>query len=433
MTAMLASTNPAGARLLLRRGDTFAVPQAYVLTKAGVNIVGAYGDATAGHGATDPRPRLTVPDLAEDQAFSPRDAGNDWRFMDLDFVGPGLTSNTGSVGPPVTSQTVNTLMLRLKLSGDWNVGVGWGYWTPTVSTTSHDLQFVVECEVTQTYNCGMYVGGVRLVVLGNTITDGRMTHLLRVWQAFKGVIAENVLLRPGGQRCAIKLHGIEPNYPNAVETRWVTMTGNVFEGSNTSQWTVSIGSQSDVAAEASPVSHLIIDRNKFAASPSTVLDIETEASHVVIRNNVLDDSRADYVTSFLIAQRNASVPTPSDYRVYNNTLFKSDAVSDASALVQTNSTALDLRVRNNLLVVPALTNWSVVQGTAGAGYAADHNLLTAATASTVFTAVAGGDFSLPPGSPAVDQGAALAEVRRDFLDQARPLGSGYDLGALESR
>ncbi|ACL66193.1 conserved hypothetical protein [Anaeromyxobacter dehalogenans 2CP-1] len=415
MSVALATSGP--VRVLFRRGDTFPVSAAYAITKPGPGIIGAYGSGN--------RPIFTVAELGDVNVFSPRGTGADWRIMDLDMRGPSLSTGTGPVGPDVSHQGVNLLVLRLRAS-NWYVGIGWGDWTP-IYATPHDGMFVVDSESPGNGGYGMYLGGRRIALLGNVVSDPVQTHVCRVWQAHKGVISNNALLRPGGQRHALKLHGPVVN-DGRPETRWVSISDNFFQASGTSQWTVSMGSPSSALSESSPVSHVVFERNRFGGSASLVADIESEASHVMVRNNVFDDTAASAV-SVLWAQRNTGVPAPDDVRIYNNTVYDGTAGS-GSGLLQTNSSVTNLRVRNNLYGAATLSSVSLIQGAGGAGWAADHNL---ATSSPGFANAAGGDFSLGSGSPAVDAGAALRDAGLDYQLSARPRGAGYDLGAYESR
>jgi parallel beta-helix repeat protein len=57
----------------------------------------------------------------------------------------------------------------------------------------------------------------------------------------------------------------------------------------------------------------------------------------------------------------------------------------------------------------------------------DHNL----TSDPLFVDPATNNFKLQAGSPAVDAGATLSEVQDDYVNVARPQGSGYDIGAYE--
>jgi parallel beta-helix repeat protein len=64
----------------------------------------------------------------------------------------------------------------------------------------------------------------------------------------------------------------------------------------------------------------------------------------------------------------------------------------------------------------------------GAGTARSHNMVAT---NPQFVDPGMADFRLQPGSPAIDAGAALAEVTTDINGTARPQGAGHDLGAYE--
>jgi len=53
------------------------------------------------------------------------------------------------------------------------------------------------------------------------------------------------------------------------------------------------------------------------------------------------------------------------------------------------------------------------------------------TTDPKFVNPAAGDFGLQAGSPAIDKGMTLAEVKTDFTGKARPEGAAYDIGAFE--
>ena len=415
MTALLGASG--NAQLLLRRGDTFSTSGQWSITKPGPGIIGAYG--------TGNRPIIncSFDNGNGSNIFQFSTPGNDWRVMDLEMHPTSTSSTSGPAGPPVDRQGVNMLLLRLK-AVDWNDGIGWGDWTP-IHTTPHDGMFVVESESTSpsgTYEG--YVGGRRIAIMGNYFHDTGVSHVLRVWQAHKGVISNNQLARPGGQRHALKLHGPELN-DGRPETRWVSISDNVFRASSTSQWTVSMGSQSDASSEADPVTHVIFERNRFTGSSSLVADIETEARNVIIRNNIFDDSLGNGTTAILYSRRNSLLPVPDDVRLFNNTVYTTNTNSNAFTI---GGEVTNCRVRNNLFAVPSVSS-SLIAGGGGAGWTADHNL---EVASPGFTNAGGGDFTLTTSSPASNTGTTLTEVRQDFVRAARPNGSAYDIGAFES-
>jgi O-glycosyl hydrolase len=433
----------ANRQLLLRRGDSFTLAGQWLLTATGPNMLGAYADGTPGHTAGSPRPILTTSwggDGTNQSVLALSNASRDWRAVDIDaradtngelasFMGPALSWPGG---------TQDFLLLRVKTSvyqGGviWDDGVG----------LARGL-FIVSNEIGGTTNCNAYVGGRQIAVLGCVATDNSATHNLRVWQAHKGVISNNLLARCGGRGHNLKLHGPAPTpaviYNGKPETRWVSITDNVFQGRNDATgdnpWNVAAGSQSAGSPdEASILRHIIWERNLFKTGigpPARAL-AETEASSTVIRNNVFDltwSNDAIAIHLYRYGGFGAVSYTPDDNRIYNNTVYKGSAGNgnDAiSTLLETDLSATNVRCRNNLYGATSLAATAMIDGTGGAGFAQDHNLLTDAPG---FVNAAGGDLTLTAGSPALGQGTPLGEVREDAARNARPATT-PDLGAYE--
>ncbi|MBL0275007.1 MAG: PKD domain-containing protein [Anaeromyxobacter sp.] len=395
-------------QILFRRGDTFQMTKITV-TAAGPGIIGAYGSGN--------RPVL-VSGATGDAALTLR--GADWRVMDLEITGSG-TGAWSAVGFDVSYQTVNPLLLRLS-APNWAVGLGWSDWTP-IYATPHDGATIMECEVAGSSTNGMYVGGRRLAVLGNNVHDMGDSHVLRVWQAHKGVIAHNRLWNPGPTRHAIKLHG-PPFNGVRPETRWVTISDNLIRGKT---WSVAIGPQDGGVDER--LSHVVFERNRFLGEASVQVDLEIWARQVMVRNNVFDGTGAsNYYTAVAVGQRGVELASR-DVRVINNTMVRNDSFSQFEGL-RVQPVAENVIFRNNLASAPLASSRLLVAGSGGAGFASDHNLLSSTPG---FTSAAGGDYSLVLGSPAVDAGLTVAEVRTDYSGFSRPLGAGPDLGAIESR
>ena len=414
-------------RILFRRGDTFSTNSHFDITDPGPGIIGAYGSGN--------RPIIdcSYEDGNGTNIFSPQGTGTDWRIMDLDLRGPSLTGTVGPVGPPVTSQGVDSLYLRLKVT-NWNVGIGWGDWT-NILTTPHDAIFVVESEAPNPYAQSYYLGGRRLVLLGNLGSDGATTHITRVWQACKAVISNNRFVNPGGTRLALKLHG--PSWQDyhaghAPETRWVSITDNIVSGN---AYVMSVEPQDDIDDER--ITHVVVERNRFTPRPGT--DVYhyflTSGRSIMVRNNVfVATSTGSYHYAIRVWHPGID-PHPRDIRIENNTMYRGDVGSEGYFVqVSQGSSITNLTVRNNLFSYPARSGSAglFVVDTNPTNWVADHNLYTNAAASTVFTNADGGDFSLPAGSPAVDAGTTLPEVAVDYAGAARPLGAAFDLGAFES-
>lgn len=401
-------------RLLLRRGDRFQTP-GVTLTTPGPGVIGAYG--------AGPRPVLEVSGRSGGVLIT----APDWRVMDLDIVGPGLAvDDAAAIGYSNVKQTVNALVLRVRSSG-FRVGFGNGDWKP-IYATPHDGNAWVDCEVATAQVNGVYVGGRRVAVLGCDVHDIVQSHVLRVWQAHRGVVSNNRLWNPGPTRHALKLHG--PSVGDGrPETHFVSISDNVLRGKT---WTAVIGSQDRDSPERP--AHVVFERNRFHAEASVQVDLLVhEAADVMVRNNVFDGRGAASGYSAISVTNLGGAPAPGDrVRVLHNTIARLERSREFVG-VHVGGGMTNVTVRNNLsapggAAEPAPNG--VDAAAAGAGLVADHNVSCAAGA---FVDAAAGNFALAPGSPGVDAAARLPDVREDFARTARPLGAAPDLGAFESR
>lgn len=389
-------------RILFRRGDTFHVSSVQIVAE-GPGIIGAYGSGK--------RPVLAS-DITKSAVFTIR--GSDWRIMDIEL--PGAGAGSSAIQYDASRSNVNTLLLRVS-APRWRVGLGWA----AGLATPHDGSTMMECEVEAAEVNGVYVGGRRLAILGNHIHDIATSHVLRVWQAHKGVISNNRLWNPGPTRHALKLHG--PSHTKGwPETRWVTITDNLIRGK---AWSVAIGPQDGGQDER--LSHIVFERNRTWGEASVAVDLEIWARHVMVRNNVFDGTGSGKSYRPVAVWQRGIEPAPEDVRVLNNTMVRLDDAKSFQCL-KVEPAARGVTLRNNLASAPRAATRGLVSGTAGPGFAEDHNLVAAPSA---FADAASGDFRLRPGSPAVDAGIALGEVRADFLGAARPAGASHDLGAYE--
>ncbi len=396
--------------VLFRRGDTFAMGgNSKSIGVAGPGIIGAYG--------TGNRPVLTSTITGQDS--SPITvAASDWRIMDLTIAGTGSNKAWG-IQISTTTHTDNVLLLRLQTPG-WNVGVAWSAYGPVLSNP-HDGATVMACEVPSPGLNGMFLGGRRIALLGNDIHEVGSSHVLRMWMGHKAVVSNNRLWNPGPTRHALKLHGpgvgdVQP------ETRYVTISDNLIRGKT---WSVAISPQNAQSDER--VSHVVFERNRFWGEASVQLDMEISARHVMVRNNLFDGTGSASGYTAVSATQRGIEPAPLDVRVYNNTMVRLDPASSFTGLSVTPASQR-IAYRNNLLSAPLASTKALVGGTGGAGFLNDHNLLIPAPG---FTSADTGDYSLQTGSPAVDAGVMLWEVRSDFLGRPRPSGAACDVGAFE--
>lgn len=378
-------------RLLLRRGDRFT-SSGQVLSVAGPGIIGAYG--------TGVRPVVNF------DAGGITIRGQDWRVMDVDFYCSSATDTSpSSIGYDVEVQTRNALVLRSR-STNGRVGMGNGI-ASKIYANPHDGNGWVECEVATPYVNGMYIGGRRLAVMGCDIHDAVTSHLLRVWEAHKGVISNNRLWNPGPTRHALKL--CSPGYTKGQpETRWVSVTDNVTRGKT---WSWTLGPQDSGADER--VSHVVAERNRFFGESSIQIDIRVSSRYTLIRNNLFDGTGSASYRSIYVGPRGIE-PVPDHVRILNNTMARTDGQELTG--VEMDSASTNVTVRNNLASAGSATT-TMISGSGGSGWVADHNL---ATATPGFRSPSTGDFGLASTSIAIGGGLLTGEVREDFARAPRP-------------
>ena len=406
----------ANRAILFRRGDTFTTGPLTVAA-AGPGIIGAYGSGN--------RPIFvsTANNTSQDGQNALNLHGADWRVMDLEIQG--------------------TAWCALQISGNLNLYIrclvnSRGIFSGAGSGGESGIAFV-ENEIATTSTYGTYTPGRQMAMMGNNVHDIRTSHAMRVPVMNKGVISNNRLWNPGKTRQALKLHS-DPS-GGGWDTRYVVISDNLFRSD---LWTVAIGAQ-DAGADERP-HHVVLERNRFYTASGATASLLIHSSDVLARNNILDATGAgDGYTGIWVVHMGSVVPVESNIRILNNTIHRGDRGSDFAGVAcsswPTNSTLAgptNVTVRNNLVSGPLVTGYKVAVDTntiqagqpPGAGFVNDHNLFTTAPG---FTNPSAGDFSLQAGSPAVDAGATLVDVPTDYLGTRRPLGSGFDLGAFESR
>lgn len=326
-----------GRRILFRRGGSWTARNLDWPGNAGPVTIGAFGPASGvdAMGIAANAPKITV----ESGVFLNLDRKQNWRLMDLRFVDPSLRN--GCVSGALEMQ--NLLFLRLRIEG-FSTGLGWSHWN-TSRLMAIDRMAVVSCDVSGSKDNVAYVGSERLALLGNRLRDARESHVLRVWQAFMGVISDNEVsgssLGNAEGRHALKLHG--PGFSTfqsvneygtpapdggllARRTEYVVISGNVFGSSG--PWPVTIGPQD--ALTDSLLSNIVFERNRIASEfgsqgPRKVdIALCVWACDIVIRNNVMDGSGSGSDYTGILVDRRGSEPAPRGVEIYNNTIFRAD-------------------------------------------------------------------------------------------------------------
>lgn len=432
----------ANQRVLLRRGDLWQTSEAITISTTGPFTLGAFGDCASPdeRGICSNAPSIQAIGAVEESIFRLHRV-SDTRIMDLRLEAP--YEYHGALGGVTDISTV--LALRLQVEG-FGTPLGNSHW----ETDGHDQYMYVECDAGYSEGNIIYIGSERLALLGNRFRNPSESHVVRVWQAHKGVISHNDISGSSQDtdagRHAIKLHGpsedviSDPSEAGlARRTQYVVVSNNLFGGSG--PWPVAIGPQDGSQDER--LRDLVVEQNRFypgygdpsCCSSEVQVSLTIWARYVTVRNNLFSgEGSSQYFTAISIGQRGGE-PHPLGNRVFNNTIFKSDPVVgeyNSAAGLSIDDTAVSTTVINNLFYFA--DGFSVVDMIEGGGaeLVEVSNLMTDDPGlvdpdNTDFLAK---DFSLLDSSIAVDSGTPTA-VFVDFAGTLRPEGAGYDVGAFE--
>jgi hypothetical protein len=430
----------AGRRILFHRGSAWSTGGLTFPNSAGPVTLGAYGSGVSADklGIYSNAPRITVTsgtfcDLSDKQ---------DWRIMDLQLV--DATRSYGSFGGASNMQRI--LFLRVRVDG-FSVGIGWSHYNSGTPPRTIDQMVVAECEMANGNLHSLYVGGERLALLGNIAKDARTSHVIRVWQAFMGVIQHNEIsgssLDTADGRHALKLHGpggneygtpADGNTRLANETAFSIISDNVFGGSG--PWPVAIGPQDGGANEA--LWDIIFERNRIAtaygsqSSTPVQVALHVWGRYITVRNNIFDgtNSSNDY-TAMIIARRGVE-PPPVGVEIYNNTIYRQDNTvgNERIGIIVSNASSGTI-VKNNLVSFPGATVPTVMINNSSVDLVSSNNLKTDTPRfnDPDNSNPLARNFGLLSSSPAVNQGTSVP-VFDDFAGGTRPIGL-FDVGALE--
>lgn len=420
----LAPLVQAGRRVLLRRGDRWTVPDTLELDDGAPGHLGAFGACVE----ADPRglcanaPRLD-PDPTSGAVL--RVAG-DWRIADLSLTAPAREGE----GPAIDIWPgTGTLVLRTRIRG-FELGIG-----AADLEARGDQLALVSNDVGEGYNYQVAVGAERLMILGNHFHDSQISHVLRVWQAFKSVIAENLLanasLASDLGRHALKLHGIGDAQVAAGEpaTGFVVVADNTFGASP--PWPVSIGPENN--AEPQRVRDVVFERNFWrSAGPHFGDQTVSTALHcmamgdVTIRNNVFDATGAgDFFAAVDVSRGPQFTGEVDDVHVLHNTLHR-DRGATRIAFARVEPDVRATVVRNNLGYAPGAVGEALEYDRGNATVARDNAFADLAFAVAAPTHPR--EFAPLPATSWVDV-AAPGLVVEDYAGRVRD--GAPDLGAFE--
>lgn len=431
-----------GKRVLFRRGDYWETNgSASYANISGPVTIGAYGncDNPDGRGICDNAPRIHLAGDETQGLFSLHKT-SDWRIKDLHITGD--LTRWGVIGGNTDLYAI--LLYRLRTEG-FTTPLGNSHW----DTNGHDQVMLVDSDVSETNGNSVYIGSERLVVMGNHLRNSHTTHVLRVWQAYMGVVSHNDIsgasLNSDSGRHALKLHGPSQEVlSNAGDgrgglvhpSRFIVIADNIFGSSG--PWPVAIGPQDALHDER--LRDILIEKNRFYAgygdqsTTKVQISLNIWARQVTLRNNIFDGTgSSNYYTAVNISQR-GTAPAPMDVRIYNNTIYQNGSFTGYSSHRGINiaDAASQVIARNNLIHLPPGGTVAEMISNESADLIADHNLLTDTPGLTDPDNIdfLQKDFRLDDGSPAIDAGTPVP-LLDDCEGNHRPQGAAYDMGAFE--
>jgi PKD repeat protein len=432
----------AGSRILFQRGSSWMTAALTWPENGGPVTLGAYGSGINPDalGLYENAPTITV----TGDYFLTMDSKQDWRIMDLRLVDPTRT-HLGAFGGSMEMQ--RDLFLRLKIEGFW-VPLGWSTWnTSRLMTIDHMV--VASCDLSDSDTNLLFVGSERLALLGNIARNARTSHVVRVWQAYRGVISHNLIsgssLDTTAGRHALKLHGpketeLSPADANGHlhnRSEFNVISGNAFGSSG--PWPINIAPQD--AGSDERISNLLFERNRYhqdfglASSTDTQIALRLAGRYITARNNILDGAGLGNNFNGIAVVQEGIEPPPVGVELYNNTIFRSNnGIGNERVGIVIAANASGTVARNNLVSFTGATVPITLINNGAPDTILSNNLLngTVAFADPAHPDPLQRSFALTAGATgAIDQGYAIDSVLEDFAGNVRPNGSAYDIGALE--
>ena len=239
-------------RILLRRGDTFDVPEAIQIKEhAGPVLLGAYSGKSS--------EKLPAP-VVRIRHFASLGKVKDWRFMDLHFVGQTTERRAKNSGQVFSLRdTENLLLLRLEIE---NVGAN------GLTSYAKDGLYIVDCHM---HDFGAYSAFVaeteRVGYIGNRLQRMHsFEHGYRSQSARKQYIAHNTMGKDlGNVKSAIQIRG-NTSQTVLADNRLAVVSS--FNPANT--------------GVLSRVHHCLADRNILTSG------LTMGGQHIAFRRNRLD-------------------------------------------------------------------------------------------------------------------------------------------------
>lgn len=342
-----------GKRVLLKRGDTWNSTTSLNISSSSVGILGAFG--------TGNNPVISMTGSNAFAVLSINSA-TDWRIIDITITSDGAFLN-GKGGVSFTDST-NFLFLRCDISqGRNNFSAyncdGLGIFDSIIHecfTTAGICAYIDKVDNLAIYGTWMYLSS---------------DHTCRVQGTAKTAISYNNFERPSVlSGCALTVRGKANDGNvgtwNGLWTEWVVISDNYCTTSSV-RGGDALAVKPQAAAHAERLRNIIIERNVLTSEDSPTL--EPLVSHgLTIRNNILI-SRYNYAMLFNYQSTATDiVPPPDSIWVYNNTIYKPDAVfiNGFSGITLGTTAITGLEITNNISYSPNDTRDGYTNGIAPA-------------------------------------------------------------------
>ncbi|HOO71577.1 MAG TPA: PKD domain-containing protein [Spirochaetota bacterium] len=437
-----------GSRILFKRGSSWIVSSSLNWPgNSGPVTIGAYGGTTTGtrdaQGIYDNAPQITV----NGGTFLNLALKQGWTIMDLHLI--DTTRSNYCFGGATSMQRL--LFLRLEITG-FNTGIGWSHWNDADCMRKDDM-VISSCNISESKIHIIYGGSERLALIGNILCDVQEYHVVRIWQAYRSVISNNIIsgssLSTDTGMLGLKFHG--PGvYPGGegtdsfgvpvpetgllnVRTEFSIIADNIFGSSG--PWPVVIAPQNGAADER--LSNIIFERNRFhsdygsQSSREVTVSLGVCARYTTIRNNIFDGTGSDNTYTGIAVERRGVEPAPKNIEIYHNTIYRGDSPSYIHRGITLREPVTNSIVQNNLISFPYVTGSVTMILDETTDSVCLNNLLTDDAQFILPDASSplNRDFRLQVSSPAIDQGS-MVSVYDDFYINSRPESSS-DLGAFE--
>lgn len=399
----------ANEQILFRRGDVFSgISENLNNRVGGPMILGAYGSGD--------NPILS----GDDAVVIDIRNSEDLRVMDLHIIptGDGNTAGLSSEG------SENILALRLEIE------------QTTVRTFYQD-----DAELLGIFDCNLHDFGVlaifsgdsrRLSFVGNEVDNllgaPQPEHGMRIQGGEKQFIAHNTLTRLDDTKTAITIRGDGQRHVMIYRNKMDRILG------------VNPANAQTVAT----ISNVVIEGNYIGQNEAyvnnnfgpTINGINIEATHIAIRNNIIDG----YRNAIFVGHDDNGVESGM-VDVYHNTINwrpVTEVSGNSGRIVRVRDVS-NVNVQNNLISAADQNNIEVVNNDNGStNISASTNLVTSSP-NYVTTTFAGSEahlnsvenYLLSENSPAIDVGNSDVPVFFDLFSSPRINGAGKDVGAFE--